>query len=392
MGIKNLNKFLHKKSEDIFKTIHLSEYAYKKIAVDISLFLYKFKAISNENWLICFINMICCLRKNNIHCIFIYDGKAPPEKDNEKIKRQQTKENERKKIYDLEYSLNIYHTTGIIEQILYDFYTKNSHKRLLGNNDKIDMIFVENEIKKKVNQIIDITSEDFDKTRELFDILKIPYYTAPEEAEKFCSYLCINGLVDSVLSDDTDVIAYNCPFFLTKLDIYNDTFVEISNKNVLNILNNKKNKKIILISAHDFTDAPHVHENMLFTDFYEWFDFLGKISNKIHKDYLWLVKLHPSDYNNNIPKIGPENAFKYISKYITIEEIEKNLKIDVKILNYIRVRELFTIFDKYEIINISYCMIPNFDDLIKFTIKNSLKIDIEKVIKDFTVELIFEDF
>jgi len=349
MGIKNLNKFLHKKSEDIFKTIHLSEYSYKKIAVDISLFLYKFKAISNENWLVCFINMICCLRKNNIHCIFIYDGKAPPEKDNEKIKRQQTKENERKKIYDLEYSLSIYHTTGIIEQILYDFYTKNSHKRLLGNNDKIDMIFVENEIKKKVNQIIDITSEDFDKTRELFDILKIPYYIAPEEAEKFCSYLCINGLVDAVISDDTDVICYNCPFFLTKLDIYNDTFVEISNKNVLNILN---------------------------------------ITNKQLLDFCIMCG---TDYNNNIPKIGPENAFKYISKYITIEEIEKNLKIDVTILNYIRVRELFTIFDKYEIINISYCSSPNFDDLLKFTQTNLLKIDIDKIKKDFTVELIFED-
>ena len=349
MGINNLNKFLHKKSEDIFKKIHLSEYAYKKIAIDISLFLYKFKAISNENWIVCFINMICCLRRNNIHCIFIYDGKAPFEKENERIKRQQIKENERKKIYDLEYSLNIYHTTGIIEQILYDFYTKNSHKRLLGNNDKIDMIFVENEIKKKVNQIIDITSEDFDKTRELFDILKIPYYTAPEEAEKFCSYLCINGLVDSVLSDDTDVIAYNCPFFLTKLDIYNDTFVEISNKNILNILNITKNQLL------DF------------------------------------CIMCGTDYNNNIPKIGPENAFKYISKYISIEEIEKNLKIDITVLNQIRVRDLFNVFDNYEIINIQYCMFPIFDDLIKFSRENSLKIDIEKIKKDFTVELIFED-
>ena len=349
MGINNLNKFLHKKSEDIFKKIHLSEYAYKKIAIDISLFLYKFKAISNENWIVCFINMICCLRRNNIHCIFIYDGKAPFEKENKRIKRQQIKENERKKIYDLEYSLNIYHTTGNIEQILYDFYNKNSNKRLLGNNNKIDMNFVENEIKKKINQIIDITYEDFDKTRELFDILKIPYYKAPEEAEKFCSYLCINGLVDGVLSDDTDVIAYNCPFFLTKLDIYNDTFVEISNKNILNILNITKNQLL------DF------------------------------------CIMCGTDYNNNIPKIGPENAFKYISKYISIEEIEKNLKIDITVLNQIRVRDLFNVFDNYEIINIQYCMFPIFDDLIKFSRENSLKIDIEKIKKDFTVELIFED-
>ena len=87
----------------------------------------------------------------------------------------------------------------------------------------------------------------------------------------------------------------------------------------LNTVNNKKNKKIILISAHDFTDAPHVHENMLFTDFYEWFDFLGKISNKIHKDYLWLVKLHPSDYNNNIQYINY-----FINKYPRLVLLDKN--------------------------------------------------------------------
>ena len=138
-------------------------------------------------------------------------------------------------------------------------------------------------------------------------------------------------------------------FFLTKLDIYNDTFVEISNKNVLNILN---------------------------------------ITNKQLLDFCIMCG---TDYNNNIPKIGPENAFKYISKYINIEEIEKNLKIDVTILNHICVRELFTVFDKYEIINIKYCSSPNFDDLIKFTQTNLLKIDIDKIKKDFTVELIFED-
>ena len=45
----------------------------------------------------------------------------------------------------------------------------------------------------------------------------------------------------------------------------------------------------------------------------------------------------------------------------------------------------------YEIINISYCSSPNFDDLLKFTQTNLLKIDIDKIKKDFMVELIFED-
>ena len=35
MGIHNLNKLLRKHCPDIFETIHLSEYAYKKVAVDV---------------------------------------------------------------------------------------------------------------------------------------------------------------------------------------------------------------------------------------------------------------------------------------------------------------------------------------------------------------------
>jgi hypothetical protein len=58
---------------------------------------------------------------------------------------------------------------------------------------------------------------------------------------------------------------------------------------------------------------------MLFADFYEWFDFLGKSSNKIHKDYLWLVRLHPSDYDNNIQYINH-----FINKYPSLVLLDKN--------------------------------------------------------------------
>jgi hypothetical protein len=94
-------------------------------------------------------------------------------------------------------------------------------------------------------------------------------------------------------------------------------FLFKSKLNLNKLINKKKN--IILISAHDFTDAPHVHKNMLFADFYEWFEFLGKISNKIQKDYLWLVKLHPSDYDNNIQYVNY-----FINKYPRLVLLDKN--------------------------------------------------------------------
>ena len=55
----------------------------------------------------------------------------------------------------------------------------------------------------------------------------------------------------------------------------------------------KKSEKIkILIATHCFFDSPHSYGKNIFPDFYEWLDYLGKISNKT--DYDWYIKLHPN--------------------------------------------------------------------------------------------------
>lgn len=55
----------------------------------------------------------------------------------------------------------------------------------------------------------------------------------------------------------------------------------------------KSSKKKILIATHCFFDSPHSYGNNLFPDFYEWLDFLGKIT--VLTDYDWYIKTHP-DY------------------------------------------------------------------------------------------------
>ena len=54
----------------------------------------------------------------------------------------------------------------------------------------------------------------------------------------------------------------------------------------------ENSKKKILICTHDFHDAIHAYGELIFTDFYEWIDYLGKISNQT--DYDWYIKNHPS--------------------------------------------------------------------------------------------------
>lgn len=54
----------------------------------------------------------------------------------------------------------------------------------------------------------------------------------------------------------------------------------------------KKSDKIkVLICSHCFYDNPHGYGGMIFTDFYEWLVFLGKMSEKT--DYDWYLKIHP---------------------------------------------------------------------------------------------------
>lgn len=352
MGIKNFNKFLREKTPNVFEQIHLSEYAFKKVAIDISLYLFKFKAVCGDRWLSSFINLISSLRRNEIHCVFIYDGKSPPEKDIEKAKRRSDKEKLQKQVYDLEQSLNYYYQTGIVDDILKDLYSKRKDlpPRLIGDNkNNINMKWIEDKIQQKSKQIIDIKPGDFDITKKLFDILQVPYYTAPTEAEKMCSKLCIDGLVDAVLSEDTDVIAYGTPIFLSKIDTRLDCCIRISNECVLNEL---------------------------------YFDSKNQL--------LDFCIMCGTDYNDNILKIGIYTSYKYILYHKNIESLEKT-GMDVTILKYKRVRELFTEFDEYNINSIPYCGSPDFDILHEFIKKNNIDIDIEKIRKDFTREIMFVD-
>lgn len=355
MGIKsNFSKFLKDKCPQAFDTVHLSHYRYKKVAIDISLYLHKFKAVCGDRWLTAFINLVSSLRRNELHCVFIYDGKAPDEKSAEQLERREAKEKLEKTVYELELALDEYHNTGIIPKILKDLYKNRRSptvKRLLGNNDsEVNMQWVIDKVEQKKKQIINIDPSDFEQTKVLFDLLSVPYYVAPSEAEKMCSKLCIDGLVDAVLSEDTDIIAYGCPIFLSKIDTANDTCVQTEFSTILSGLD---------ISREQFLD---------------------------------FCILCGTDYNKNIPNVGSTTAFKKIKQFDSIEGIQSNTSLDISVLNHERVRQLFTEFEDYNIKDIPYCGQPNFDKLQEFISENKLNVNIDNLRKAFSENIIiFEE-
>ena len=85
---------------------------------------------------------------------------------------------------------------------------------------------------------------------------------------------------------------------------FRSSFHSKKNKNKI-FLNS--NKKKILIASHCFIDAPHGYGpgSILFPDFYEWLEFLKKISKKT--DYEWYIKPHP----HSLP-----GTDKYLDKFL----------------------------------------------------------------------------
>ena len=80
---------------------------------------------------------------------------------------------------------------------------------------------------------------------------------------------------------------------------------------------NYKTKEKILVASHCFTDAVHAYGDALFPDYYDWLNYLGKLSNKM--DYEWIIKIHPAQYNRNLEQMN-----NFLRKFKKFSLIEKN--------------------------------------------------------------------
>jgi len=304
MGIKQLNNLLRSKCPDVFREIHLSELAYQKVSIDVSLYLCKFKSLS-DSWLGCFTKLISCLRKNNVHCVFIFDNGHPEEKTKEREERRNNREKNRVRIEMWESYLEKYEKGEEEWNTCLDELIGSGPAATLTVAEKTKE--VKNILEKKRRSLLLISDEDFVKLRLLFDAMKVSYYDAPLEAETMCADLCKRGLVAAAMSDDTDVLAYGSPVFLTKVDIYRGTATKIVYKEML--------EKLKLGSSSQFLD---------------------------------LCIMCGTDYNKNIAKVGCETSYKYILQYGDIETIGLSKGLDLTVLNYKKSRELFTVYQQYD--------------------------------------------
>lgn len=226
MGIHLLNSFLQSLYNNGSKIMNLSKLSGKKIVIDTSIYMYRFKSMGGllENmYLMCSI-----FRYYNIHPLFIFDGKSNSNKEITIQKRKEEKEVAKSEYYKL----------------------KNKIKT--ASEDERDLL--EEKMNKLRRRFIKITSEDIENVKYLFNFYGITYIDYEFEADELCAALVIKGHAYACLSEDTDMFAYGCPRILKYISLMNHTVVMYPIGNILNKLNIKFNdfQKLCILSGTDY--------------------------------------------------------------------------------------------------------------------------------------------
>ena len=300
MGIKgNFFKFLAQTAPDLFTRVTLTSDDYPRIALDTPIYLNKFKAIYGSQWRPHFREFLGFFQRQGIELWCVFDGCPPDEKRLECEQRHRNRLKIESSIEAARTSDAQYVATQEIDTTLSDLNRRFTPTFLSPPRIQIDSINAY--IDKTAHHVYRLSVYDYDCAVE--DIIAHQFIpmTARTEAERVCAKLCRDGRVTAALSDDSDLLAYDCPIILAKFNMATQSCQRLT-------------KVALLTELHLTPD--------------EFLDFCIMCG---------------TDYNKNCPGIATIRAFDYIRRYKTIEAFAQETGTDVSILNHHRVREIFAL-------------------------------------------------
>ena len=231
MGIKDLNKFITTFTPAAIKKVEISKYKGTTLAVDVSIFLYKYKY--SHKLLHSFLQQFYHFKKEGIELIYVFDGKPPAEKAYILNNRKVTKEKQNNKIEDM-----------------------IKEKESLTDEDEIKKL--ESKIKEAKRRCITITSKDIEDVKKLFDILGAKYIHPNCEADLICCNMFKEGKVSGCISNDMDFLPSGTGILIRnynlsdKVDEYNlDTILKDS------LLTYDKFVDLCILCGCDYTTKIH---------------------------------------------------------------------------------------------------------------------------------------
>ena len=229
MGIRNLNKYLRDQCPDSIRVLNMADLDGKRIAVDISIYLYKYEGDNMllENMYL----MLSIFRHHNITPIFIFDGKPPPEKKELLMKRKEDKKEAQQEYNKLQKSLE--------DNTQFD------------ETEKQEIVATMDQLKK---QFIHINKDKIEQVKELIRAYGATYYDAPGEADELCALLVLKKKVWACLSEDMDLFVYGCSRVLRYFSLMNHSVVLYHMKGILDelSLNQKEFREICILSGTDY--------------------------------------------------------------------------------------------------------------------------------------------
>ncbi len=292
MGIKGLKKLIKKYAPDAIVPFDLSELKGKKIAVDSSILLYKFRyTYSHDNFhILGFTSKIKEFAELGVEPHFVFDGTPPQAKEKVLSERSETRKKQKNRLEELDKLLGGQDLTFVSEFIDSD----DENGKELENIKNVKSLLAEQ--KKIKKNLLIVTKKHSIEVMNYLKSLGITFSEAPTEAEKECAYLQKTGQVDYILTEDTDSL----PFGGNKI---------IFSKN----------------GIYELCDLRLILENFGIT----------------FESFVDLCILCGCDYTGTIPKVGPVSALKLIKRHSVIENIIQVLPNVPDSLEYQLARELF---------------------------------------------------
>jgi len=217
MGVQYLNKFLYDHCPRGMQYITFEQLRGSTIVVDISIYMYQFKAMDELLTLIQ--NMLNDFISYNIQGIFIFDGKPKQNKEYELLIRKKQKEKAWQKY----------------KKMVEDHSTNITQLQFL----------------KKQCTKINIT--DVANVKELMDKIGAKYTVAPYEADEVCAKLSVENKV-YCMSDDMDMLVYGCNRVLRNVNFTTKTATLYKLDDILEYLQLSYDdfKRLCIVSGTDY--------------------------------------------------------------------------------------------------------------------------------------------
>ena len=302
MGIRLLSKLLKKKCGHKIQTKSLSVLSGKKICIDTSIYLYRYK--SQDALLEKFYLMCSIFKKYNIIPVFIFDGKPSELKQNTINERREKRE------------------------LAWQKYEK--YKNKVGENPNKKQFERLTNIKRS---FIKINKADVENIKSLIDSYGMTYMNAQKEADVLCASLVKQKKVYAVLTEDMDLFAYGCNVILRYLSLVKHTCMIYNIKDILKILdiNLTDFQTLCIISGTDYNKSTrNIFQNL---DLYKIYNKSGYNCFKY-----WLLE------HNYIADINSFNTVLDVFNS-TNNELKNYPYILIK-YGYINVSKLFSILKK----------------------------------------------